>query len=151
MGLPANAQTNPVSIESIKARVVIVIKEYDVAVARQEAQTMTERLGFKRTAIYEIATSVTELATNLYFHTPHGGAITARALNIDGRIGLEIIALDEGPGIPNIEEALQDGFTTNRGLGSGLPGVGRLMDELKIESSVDLGTHIIARKWRRCP
>lgn len=150
MGLPTIEDTVPESIESISARVVVVVEEYHVAVARQETQAMAEMLGFKRTAVYEIATCVTELATNLFFHTQHGGAITARALNIDGRIGLEIISLDGGPGIPNIEEALKDGFTTNKGLGSGLPGVGRLMDELEIESSLDLGTHIIARKWLRC-
>jgi len=142
--------TVTVPAEAIRDRVIVVSEEHHVAEARQEAKAIAELVGFKRTAVYEIATSVTELASNLFFHTKVGGAITLRALDADGRLGLEVIALDGGPGIPDVEEALKDGFTTNGGLGGGLPGVGRLMDELEIESAVDLGTHIIARKWQPC-
>ena len=137
-----------VPAKSIQDRVIAVFEENHVAEARQEAKSIAEVLGFKRIALYEIATSVTELATNLFFHTKEGGTITLRALDADGRIGLEVVSLDTGPGIPDVQEALKDGFTTNGGLGGGLPGVGRLMDELQIDSTVDVGSQVIARKWK---
>ncbi len=137
-----------VPAKSIQDRVIAVFEENHVAEARQEAKAIAEVLGFKRIALYEIATSVTELASNLFFHTKEGGTITLRALDADGRICLEVISLDAGPGIPDVQEALKDGFTTNGGLGGGLPGVGRLMDELQIDSTVDVGSQVIARKWK---
>ena len=146
----ANENTIPVPTEAIRDRAIVVREEHHVAEARQEAKAIAELLGFKRTAVYEIATSVTELANNVFFHTKEGGEITLCALDAGGRIGLEVVSRDGGPGIPDVEEALKDGFTTNGGLGGGLPGVGRLMDEFEIESTVDLGTHIIARKWQPC-
>lgn len=100
---------------------------------------------------YTIATSVSELANNLFFHCPMGGRITITPLRNNGQVGIEVIAEDDGPGIPDIESAMQDGFTTNKGLGGGLPGVKRLMDEFEITSEVGEGTKIITRKWQTCP
>ena len=150
MRSPKIKNRSTASPEAIGGRVIVVSEEHHVSEARQEATGIAELLGFKRVAVYEIATSVTELASNLFFHTKESGAITLRALDADGRIGLEVISLDASPGIPDVKEALKDGFTTNRGLGGGLAGVGRLMDEIEIESTVDLRTQIIARKWRLC-
>jgi len=65
-------------------------------------------------------------------------------------MGIEIIAEDDGPGIENLELALQDGFSTIEGLGSGLPGVKRLVDEFEITSTLGVGTRIVARKWQTC-
>jgi serine/threonine-protein kinase RsbT len=64
-----------------------------------------------------------------------------------GKLGLEIVAKDTGPGIPDVDEALRDGFTTGTGLGLGLGGARRLMDEFEISSQVDEGTTIWVRKW----
>ena len=71
------------------------------------------------------------------------------AIKQDGGAGIELIAEDEGPGIPDLEQAMQDGFSTNRGLGGGLPGVKRLMDEFHITSEMGTGTRIITRKWQQ--
>ncbi len=91
------------------------------------------------------------MASNLFFHTHRGGTITLSVLNKPGAVGLEVIAEDDGPGIPDVRLAMQDGYTTNRGLGGGLPGTERLMDEFEITSRVGDGTRIVARKWQPCP
>ena len=150
MKYPETAKANRKPIESTGTSIIVVSMEHHVAEARQKAKAIAEQLGFKRSATYEIATSVTELANNLIFHTNKGGTIMLREIQAPGRVGLEVISIDAGPGIKNVQEALRDGFTTNGGLGSGLPGVGRLMDDLHVESKVDIGTQIIARKWRSC-
>jgi serine/threonine-protein kinase RsbT len=93
-------------------------------------------------------TAVSELAHNLHFHTHLGGTISLAALDEGGRIGVEVVSEDQGPGIPDIDLAMQDGFSTNRGLGGGLPGVRRLMDEFSIRSEVGVGTRVVARLWR---
>ena len=102
-----------------------------------------------RTAAFYVATSVSELANNLFFHAAGGGTITLSAVRRDGQRGIEVIAEDDGPGIPEVELAMQDGFSTNGGLGGGLPGAKRLMDEFEITSTVAGGTRIVARKWAK--
>ena len=150
MQFPASEIKILVPTEAIRDRTIVVTEEHHVSVARQEAKAIAALLGFSRTALYEIATSVTELANNLFFHTTDGGTITIRALDADGRIGLKVVSLDGGPGIADVKEALKDGFTTNGGLGCGLSGVSRLMDEFEIETTIGLGTRITARKWKAC-
>lgn len=70
------------------------------------------------------------------------------AVRRGGEIGIEVIAEDEGPGIPDLKAAMEDGFTTRGGLGGELPGVERLMDEFEIRSTVGVGTRVVARKWQ---
>ena len=72
-----------------------------------------------------------------------------RPIEISGRVGLEIICQDEGPGIPDVGLAMQDGFSTSTSLGMGMPGAKRLMDEFEIESEVGFGTTVTIRKWLR--
>ncbi len=130
--------------------IVRVTKEHHIALARQAAQAIARRIGFKQAATYYIATSVSELAGNLVFHTDRGGSITLIPLERSDAIGIEIVAEDEGPGIPDMDLAMQDGFSTGGGLGSGLPGVKRLMDEFEITSTPGVGTRIVTRKWQSC-
>ena len=130
--------------------IIQVIEEHHVAQARQAAKALAEAIGFERVATYYVATSVSELANNLFFHAARGGAITLVALRREGEIGVEVVAEDDGPGIPDVELALQDGFSTTGGLGSGLSGVRRLMDEFEITSTVGVGTRVVARKWQPC-
>lgn len=99
---------------------------------------------------YYIVTSVAELANNLFLHATRGGAISVVLVQHDGRRGIEVVAEDQGPGIADVPQAMQDGFSTIGGLGSGLPSVARLMDECKIASAPGVGTRIVARKWRPC-
>ena len=103
--------------------------------------------GESEVAVYSIATAVSELANNLFFHTSRGGTISLSVVRHNGNIGLEIMAEDEGPGIADVKLAMQDGFTTNGGLGGGLPSVERLMDEFEIKSQVGAGTRVMARMW----
>jgi len=130
--------------------VVWVGKEQHVAEARQAARALAEAIGLQETEVLSIATSVSELAGNLVFHTTGGGAISLEALTRGAEIGVEVVSQDEGPGIPDLEKAMQEGFSTTGGLGGGLPGVKRLMDEFEITSSAGSGTRITARKWRQC-
>jgi len=129
---------------------VAVVEEYHVAHARQLATALAGELGFPPVLACYVATSVSELASNLVFHAAGGGTITLRPIQRAGRVGIEIVSEDTGPGIPDVDSALQDGFSTNGGLGGGLPGVRRLMDEFHITSRVGAGTRVVARKWLSC-
>jgi len=125
-----------------------VTEESHIPETRHKARSLAEALGFRKVIVFYIMTSVSELANNLFFHTNKGGTITLAPLIRTDNVGIEVIAKDHGPGIADIDLALTDGFSTNRGLGGGLPGVKRLMDELEIRSKVGLGTRVIARKWQ---
>jgi len=121
-----------------------VTNESDIAeVARQARQTAVA-LGFATVQAYYIATAASELAANLLIHA--GGGVV-ELLPLTGRPGLELTSTDCGPGIADIDKALQDGYSTAGGLGCGLPGVQRLMDELDINSRVGVGTVVRASKW----
>ncbi len=130
--------------------VVRVTEEIHIAQAQRQAKALARAAGFRQVAVYQVATSVSELANNLFFHTTEGGRITITAIRQEGMIGLEVIAEDRGPGIPDVKLAMQDGFSANGGLGGGLPGVKRLMDEFEINSEVGLGTRIMVRRWQAC-
>ncbi len=130
-------------------KVVPVTKEYHVAQARRAAKSLAISLGLSEVAVYSITTAVSELANNLFFHTSRGGTISLSVVRHDGNVGLEIVAKDEGPGIADVDLAMRDGFTTNGGLGGGLPGVERLMEEFEITSEAGAGTRVVARMWQQ--
>ena len=129
---------------------VKVGKEPCIAKARIVSELLAKSIEFSDVGSCCVVTSVSELANNLVFHTRKGGTMTMIAIKQNGRASIEIIAEDEGPAIPDLKQAMQDGFSTNNGLGGGLPGVKRLMDEFYIASEVGTGTRIIARKWQQC-
>ena len=131
-----------------KPVIVPVAEEYHIARVRQAALALTETLGFKHATAFHVATSVSELANNLFSHTTRGGTISLVALGRNSKIGIEVTAEDDGPGITDVKLAMEDGFSTNGGLGGGLPGVERLMDEFEITSAIGVGTRIVARKWQ---
>lgn len=126
---------------------VAVTQEWHVARAQRAATALARSVGLSQVAVYSLATSVSELANNLFFHTRVGGTITLRAVRQNGSVGVEIVAEDDGPGIADVDSAMRDGFTTNGGLGVGLPGIKRLMDEFEIESQVGAGTRVVAVIW----
>jgi len=105
---------------------------------------MAKMIGFATVRIHYIATAASELAANLFMHA-NGGLF--EVCNLINRPGIELIATDNGPGIADIEKALQEGYSTAGGLGCGLPGVKRLMDEMDIDSRVGQGTVVKARAW----
>ena len=117
----------------------------DVERARRETRSLAATLHFPRDETEMVALAVCELATNLVRYGK-AGTISLRALVDNGRVGIEIKSADAGPGIAEVDLALADGFSTGGGLGSGLPGVRRLMDEFQIRTSPQ-GTHIVCCKW----
>ena len=128
---------------------VQVVEEHHVVRAQRAARSFAGRLDLTQVITYSIATAVSELANNLCFHASGGGIITLAALRQNGKVGMEVIAEDQGPGIPDLALAMQDGFSTSGGLGGGLPGVERLMDEFEIHSAPSKGTRVVARKWQQ--
>ncbi len=122
--------------------------EYDIVSARSVAKQIAGDIGLGIVDQSRIATAVSELTRNVVLYAG-SGVITFRRLNDGGRSGLEIVVADSGPGIADIELAMQDGYTSGGGLGVGLPGSKRLMDEFEIESEVGKGTTVTIRKWRR--
>jgi serine/threonine-protein kinase RsbT len=119
---------------------------FDVAEATLAAQRLAELAGFTRSQQFMVSTAVSELARNIFVHAKTG-EVTIRVVEEDSRKGVEVVAEDRGPGIADVEAALKDGFSTSGGLGLGLPGARRLMDELEIETKLGEGTRVTARKW----
>ncbi|MBD0370334.1 MAG: anti-sigma regulatory factor [Pyrinomonadaceae bacterium] len=95
-----------------------------------------------------LATVASELSRNVIKYGGGGQLIAQPTIEADGRHGLRLIFEDKGPGIENIEAAMRDGFSTGRGLGKGLPGSKRLVDEFKIESEPGSGTRVTVVRWR---
>jgi serine/threonine-protein kinase RsbT len=123
----------------------------DIVLCRQRAREVAKRLGFGAVDQSRIATAVSELARNVVRYAIDGqGEVTIRELPDEvRRTGIEIVVADDGPGIMDLERAMRDGFTSGGGLGLGLPGTKRLMDEMEIESGAGRATIITIRKWRR--
>lgn len=131
------SQEIPVSIRS----------DQDIVLARQRGRSLAVDLGFSQGDATLIATAISELARNIVSYAGKG-LVTICPLNSSSRKGILIIAMDEGPGIPDIVQAMRDGFSTSGSLGLGLPGVRRLMDEFEIKSSCGKGTTVTAKKWK---
>jgi serine/threonine-protein kinase RsbT len=127
---------------------VEVRNEWDIVSARQLGRNMAKELGFGNVDQARITTAISELARNIYLYAGRG-KICIEPIDQFNKKGLRIIAIDNGPGIREIRKVMEDGYTTSGGLGAGLPGVKRLMDEFSIESTVDVGTEISATKWLR--
>jgi serine/threonine-protein kinase RsbT len=126
---------------------VSVASDRDMVPARAEGRQLAERLGFSRTDATLIATAISEVGRNILVHAG-AGEITLTALHDNGRCGLEVVARDDGPGISDVDAALRDGYASRGGLGLGLPGARRLMDEFDVVSRRGEGTTVTMRKWR---
>ena len=127
---------------------VPIEEDRDVVSARQQARALGEELGFGSTDLTLLATAISEVARNITAYAERG-EIVLRVVHRAGREGIEVVAHDEGPGITDVELALQDGYTTGNGLGLGLPGARRLVDEFAIRTAPDAGTTVTLVKWSR--
>ncbi len=127
--------------------VTTIRTDLDIVTARSSARDIAKSLGFGAVDQARIATAVSELARNIFLYASTG-IITSRPVEKNGRKGIEIVCEDQGPGIESIEQVMQDGYTTSRGMGMGLPGAKRLMDDFEIDSNLGVGTKITCRKWR---
>jgi serine/threonine-protein kinase RsbT len=127
---------------------VSINSDQDIVSARQKGRAMAMELGFSSGDATLIATAISELARNIVTYA-RKGQITLKGVQGSSRVGILVIASDEGPGILDIRQALRDGFSTSGSLGLGLPGVRRLMDEFEITSQPNLGTTVAVKKWRQ--
>lgn len=126
---------------------VSIDSDTDIVTARQKGREMASRLGFTSTDSTLIATAISELARNIVLYARHGEIILS--IIEEGTLrGIKVMARDEGPGIPDIDRVLKEGFSTSRSFGMGLSGVRRLVDEFKIVSEVGSGTTVSVKKWK---
>ena len=126
---------------------VPINSDKDIVVARQEGRTLAMSLGFSPGDATLLATAISELARNIVTYA-NVGDILLDTVNGAARLGMQVVAHDEGPGIADVQQALRDGFSTSGGLGLGLPGVRRLVDEFQIVSDGTSGTTVTIRKWK---
>jgi serine/threonine-protein kinase RsbT len=131
--------------EEIRVR---INSDLDIVAARHKGRELARDLGFGPTDSAIIATAISELSRNIVLYARCGEIILKSAEENDAP-GIVVVASDEGSGISDIAEAMQDGYSTSGGLGLGLPGVRRLMDEFEIVSEVGCGTTVTAKKWKR--
>jgi serine/threonine-protein kinase RsbT len=127
---------------------VPVASDNDLVVARREGRALAERLGLSTSEATLVATAISELARNIVSYAGRG-EIHISLVQLGARPGITIIARDQGPGIPDIDAAVRVGYSTSGGLGLGLPGVRRIMDEFHIASERGRGTTITITKWKR--
>ena len=120
----------------------------DIVLARQKGRQLASQCGFPSTDLAVVATAISELARNIVRYAVRGEVIL-RLVDDNGKRGIEVVAADDGPGIPDIGLAMQDGYSTSGGLGLGLPGTRRLMDEFEITSDFSKGTTVTVRRWKR--
>jgi serine/threonine-protein kinase RsbT len=130
-----------------KSETMPIRSEYDVVQVRQAVRKWAAELGFSLVDQTKIVTATSELARNVLVHG-QGGCARLEALHEGARRGLRLAFEDQGPGIPDIEQALRDGYTTGSGLGLGLGGSKRLMNEFHIVSKVGEGTRVTVTKWK---
>jgi serine/threonine-protein kinase RsbT len=119
----------------------------DIVQARAGGRALASQLGFSRTDATLIATAISEVARNIVVHAGRGEIVVKKEDGTD-RYGVVVIARDSGPGIADLEAAMEEGYGTKGGFGLGLPGTRRIMDDFDIESAVGSGTTVTMRKWR---
>jgi len=120
----------------------------DVAAARQRSRQVAQAHALDASAVDALAIAVTEIASNVIVHG-RGGELLLGVRREPGRLGVFALARDEGPGIPDIEAALRDGYTTGLGLGLGLPSARRFVDDLEITTAAGQGTTVTLTQWQR--
>ena len=125
---------------------VAIAHEADIVLARQKGRELATQAGFASGDATLVATAISEVARNIVAYAERG-EIVLDLVHERGRRGILIVARDEGPGIPDVELAMTDGYSTGRSLGLGLPGARRLVDDFEISSVVGRGTTVTMRKW----
>src|SRR3954465_8679344 len=121
--------------------------EHDIVLARQQGRRLTQELRFSLVDQTKMVTAASELARNAYTYG-RGGTMHWEVLETESRHGLKLLFADEGPGIPNMDLAMTDGWTSGNGLGMGLTGAKRLVNEFEIDTKVDGGTRITIVRWK---
>jgi serine/threonine-protein kinase RsbT len=125
-----------------------IAADTDIVLARQKGRELASQLGFSRTDLTFIATAISEVARNITSYAGRGEMLF-RIVDGDGRQGILMEARDDGPGIDDLKQALEDGYSTADGMGIGLPGARRLMDDFEVRSEAGAGTIVTMCKWAR--
>jgi serine/threonine-protein kinase RsbT len=120
--------------------------EHDIVLARQQVRRLTQDLKFSLVDQTKMVTAASELARNALVYGG-GGTMAWEVLSVDGRRGLKLRFADDGPGIPNLDLAMTDGWTSGKGLGMGLTGSKRLVNEFDIDTKVGAGTRVTIARW----
>lgn len=127
-------------------RRVPIQADSDIVAARQTGRELASELGFSQIDLTLIATAISEIARNIVLYADKGEVVFSLVQN-GSRVGILIVATDQGPGIRDVELAMQHGYSTMNSLGLGLPGARRMMDEFEISSVIGKGTNIRMVKW----
>ncbi len=127
---------------------VPIDSDVDIISARQRGRALAAELGFQGGDLALIATAISEMARNIVVYAKRGEIVLSPAQE-GGKRGILVVARDRGPGIPDVALAMQDGYSTGKSLGLGLPGAKRIMDEFEIASEIGRGTVITVTKWKR--
>jgi len=121
--------------------------EHDIVLARQQVRRLTQELKFSLVDQTKLVTAASELARNALVYG-HGGAMHWEVVQTESRTGVKLLFADEGPGIPNLDLAMTDGWTSGKGLGMGLTGAKRLVNEFEIDSKINGGTRVTITRWK---
>ena len=150
-GIPAKAaQVSPGKppLPKSNGTCVPIHTDQDIVAARQRGRDLAQQIGFSYSSLTLIATAISELARNILLYAKRG-ELTVGVVEHNGTKGITVEARDDGPGIPDVERAMELGYSTSGSLGLGLPGVKRLMDEFEIVTTAGGGTTVRAKKWKR--
>ena len=128
--------------------IIEVRSDTDIVLARQQGRALATKVGFSQVELTMIVTAISELARNIVLYAGHG-EIRLQIERNHHMTGLVVIAADNGPGIRDVKLAMQDGYSTSGGLGIGLPGIQRLMEDFHIDTTVGKGTTITVKRWKR--
>lgn len=131
-----------------EAKQVVIKNDLDIVTARVEGRNLARTLGFGVIDQARIATAISELARNIVLYAKTG-QVTVRPIENMRQRGIEVVCTDNGPGITDVALVMREGYSSRRGLGMGLPGTKRLMDEFEISSQPGVGTTVTVRKWLR--
>ncbi len=129
--------------------VIPIESDSDVVTARQQARALASRLDLSSTDQTLLATAISEVARNITTYAKRGEVVLSVIQDDGGRRGIRVVARDEGPGIEDVDLALQDGYTSGTGLGLGLPGARRLVHHFEIETAPGRGTKVTLVMWER--
>lgn len=131
---------------NLKTKKLNISGDIDVAYAALGAKNYAKEIGFSKVDQYMISTAVSELARNIYTYAKNG-TINLNIIENNLKRGIEVVAEDLGPGIQDIDKAMEDSFSTGGTMGVGLPGTKRLMDDFQIDARRTHGTKVTIRKW----
>ncbi len=132
---------------TLRREIVPVVTSEDIVRARQAVRSRAVELGFSLVEQTKLVTAASELARNMVTYGG-GGELEMECVNDGDRVGLRLTFEDHGPGIPDVQQALRDGYSTGTGLGMGLGGARRLVNDFSIESRPGEGTRVVVARWK---